>query len=377
MKLILKACLCCLLAGISSLRAQDTKFTLRVKMQKPTVGYMAFLQYHTGPETESVDSAAYINGAFEIKGTTFRPQRAYLYLAPQNKGFVKYSVTLWRIPVYLEKGKILVSGKDGVKGARLSGTPLNNVLQGYADVVDKFTPRLESLRTEYGKASLKKDTLTLRKLSAGFALVEKETKKAEEDYFLGHLNSPVSFEWLKSSFILAKNKSKVEELFGKLGSDLKESESGSAFKKLLDATQSVELGQPAPDFSAKNVKDEDVLLSSFKGKYVLLDFWASWCSPCREENPNLVKAFNAYKSKNFTVVGYTMDSNKKSWENAIVKDNLNWAQLSGFGLKGNLAPKLYGITAIPNNFLIDPSGKIIGINLRGEELQEELARLLK
>ena len=120
-----------------------------------------------------------------------------------------------------------------------------------------------------------------------------------------------------------------------------------------------------------------ISLSSFKGKYVLVDFWASWCGPCRQENPNLVKAFNRFKNQNFTVLGVSLDrpGNKEKWLKAIHNDGLAWTHVSDLNFWNSKTAALYVVRAIPQNFLLDPNGKIIGKNLRGEDLENKLEEL--
>jgi peroxiredoxin len=137
------------------------------------------------------------------------------------------------------------------------------------------------------------------------------------------------------------------------------------------------LNQPAPDFTMPDAKGKPTSLSNFKGKYVLLDFWASWCGPCRAENPNVVTAYNKYKSKNFTVVGVSLDQDKAAWLGAIEHDNLKWPQISDLKMWESAAVSLYGIDAIPFNVLIDPQGVIIAHSLRGPELDAKLATILQ
>ncbi|MGN7719361.1 redoxin domain-containing protein [Chitinophaga sp. 22620] len=137
------------------------------------------------------------------------------------------------------------------------------------------------------------------------------------------------------------------------------------------------IGQQAPDFTLPDPTGKQISLSSFKGKYVLVDFWASWCGPCRQENPNVVQAYLKYKNKNFTILGVSLDKTKDAWMKAIADDGLAWSHVSDLKFWESSVVPLYGISGIPTNILVDPQGKIVAANLRGSGLEQKLGELLQ
>ena len=172
-------------------------------------------------------------------------------------------------------------------------------------------------------------------------------------------------------------KEKTTELYEQFSKENKESEFGQEIARYIELNKQPKIGEQFVDFESENQIGQLKKLSDLKGKAVLLEFWASWCGPCRQENPNLVKTYKEYNPKGFEIFAVSLDQNKEDWLKAIQKDSLDWEHVSDLKGSRNEASLIYGVNGIPDNYLIAENGNIIGRNLRGEQLNEKLKEILE
>ena len=226
------------------------------------------------------------------------------------------------------------------------------------------------------------ETITVRNSPVNDVFQENAEKVFEEGYDIDSLiskypNSPAAAFYLYRYFTYQLSLDDLKATRAKISPALANSPYVKDFDGIIKQLEHVQIGQVAPEFSLPDTAGVSVSLSDFRGKYVLLDFWASWCPPCRKENPNVVNAFQQYKDKNFTIVGISLDKDKAKWQKAIADDHLTWAHVSDLKYWDSEIPALYGVRGIPANVLLDPNGVIIAKNITGEDLQNTLKEVIK
>ncbi len=198
-----------------------------------------------------------------------------------------------------------------------------------------------------------------------------------DDLIASHPDSPAAAFYLYRYFTYQLTLDELKVTRSKISPALNDSPYVIDLDIIIGQLEKVQIGQIAPDFTLPDTEGNPVSLSDFRGQYILLDFWAAWCPPCRRENPNVVETFNKYKDKNFTIIGISLDYNKENWLKAIADDKLTWTHVSDLKYWDSEIPALYGVRGIPANMLLDTNGVIIAKNIMGEKLSETLNTVLK
>ncbi|TDQ08241.1 TlpA disulfide reductase family protein [Pedobacter metabolipauper] len=235
----------------------------------------------------------------------------------------------------------------------------------------KITADLDTAR--YYSAS----TISGSKSNDLFTAYKKQRDVKIDEFIKQNPGSIVSAYVLYRDFSYRLTPDQIKENISYLDPALQSTPYVSVLNDLVGVLSTVSIGKKAPDFTALDPDGKSVSLSQHRGKYVLLDFWAAWCGPCRRENPNVVKAYQKYHAKGFDVFGVSLDKSKAAWVKAIKDDQLTWTQVSDLAFWDSAPAKLYGVRAIPANVLIDPDGIIVGRNLRGADLDKKLEELIR
>lgn len=274
--------------------------------------------------------------------------------------------------LFLWCGAWCVKGQTILKGTSPEGQKLYKALVTEDEAALQKIQALNRTLTQYKK---EKNKTLIEKTEEKIQQAELNRRKLYEKTIHENKDSALSvYAMGLYGMINYANPVEVEKLLNTMSPQIQRNEQFVELREVIEREKKLMIGQPAPVFSQADTAGNQLSLESFKGKYVLIDFWASWCKPCRAQNPQLVKIYEKNKNKNFTILGISLDSKKENWIKAIHDDKLPWYHVSDLKLWNNAVAKLYGIYAVPQTYLIDPNGIIIAKNLREEKLEQMIER---
>lgn len=334
-------------------------------------------QDETG-QLKPIDTVKIKDGEFTFTGTSKEPE---LHL-------IQVEAVQGKVPFILENGDIeLTLVKDSINNSSVGGTYNNDELNSYRENGMKIQKKMLKFQKDNMQkittAQQKQDTLVVNSIRKEYSKFQDEFVNQSNEYVKSHPKAFISILIIESMFgNMDVDVQKINSYYTKLDKELKATKAGKSLKNKIDMAMkpvtppSTEIGSMAPDFTAPNPKGDYVALNKFIGKVTVIDFWASWCGPCRQENPNMVKMYAELHSKGLEILGVSLDDDASKWKEAIIKDQLTWDQISNLKKWKDPIANLYSIQSIPATVLIDKTGKIVAKDLRGAELKAKIIALL-
>lgn len=315
---------------------------------------------------DTLAQAPLVNGKFVLEGELEKPCVALIKVAQYNGGFIflldtdaPYEMRLWQ------------DKKEEIKGGKLQGE-----LNAYKEIVEKANKGMNKLKEEIGKASSEKHYKTAGELQKKLARMREDAQK-ELDALVEKNKDNIFAAYIQTIGMEQMNLEALKACYQRLSEKARQLEPGKQVAARIQALEGVEVNAIAPNFTLRTPEGKEVAMYDVKGEIKIIDFWASWCGPCRLENPNMVKLYQDFKDKGLAVMSVSLDEKKDKWIEAIQKDGLTWLHLSDLkGWKGEIV-KLYNIDGVPTIFVLDENNRIIAKNLRGEKLRAFVEERLK
>ena len=350
-------------------------FALEGQVRDPATGW-AYLMQPGAP----LDSTPVQQGRFRLSGRAPAGGQAMLLIgAGGSHRLFRRRPAPFQLMLYLEPGTVRVASPDSLAHATIAGTPLNADAQRLRTALQPVNARQQQLAARAVPPSAAEQTPAVQAARAQqFAALEGERWQIMTQFIRAHPGSAISLRALTqvAGFGRDLDPAAVGPLFEGLAPAVRQSPDGQALAARLAEARRLGVGQRAPDFTQNDPSGRPVSLRDFRGQYVLLDFWASWCKPCRAENPALVATYQQFKARRFTVLSVSLDQDRGNWEKAIAADGLKWTHVSDLKVLQNEVVRRYGITGVPQNLLIGPDGRILALNLHETALSQKLAAVL-
>lgn len=323
-----------------------------------------YLQQSREGKFEILDSALVEDGKFKFTGTIAEPDLYYIGIDESRyASFFNEAASI----------KIIIH-TDSLMKPVVTGSVSDKQYRDYLSFVENQRSVEIGLFSALKEANRINDSISMKKIEQEIEANDVKQKEDIMDYIKANNASFVApYAAVRHAYLMELED--MENVLASLDSKVTGSTFAKTFTDRIEKLRNVAVGKVAPDFTMNDINGNPVSLSQLKGKVLLVDFWAAWCGPCRDENPNVVDAYTKYKDKGFDVLGVSLDRDKEAWKKAIADDKLSWTQVSDLLYWQNAAAKLYAISSIPSNVLLDKDGVIIARNLRGEDLQKKLAEL--
>ena len=356
---------------LSSCGSSDNQFELigNADVSDGTMIYVLQADQNNQPYIK--DSTSVQSNSFKFKGISSTPQISYI----QVQGVNGYVLAI------LENGDIKADiYKDSISKSKVYGTKSNDDFIKYKSETKSLVDVMNNISSDAQNAIMSGDVVTAMELEKEYNSKEREVMLYEWDFIVDNLDSYMSALLLEVFMIENKvNKDSIIDVYESFSNRIKVSDVGKNIADLLSQFEDpIEVGEIAPDFTAPSIDGPDITLSNvlLDNKVTLLDCWAAWCRPCRIENPNLVRLHKKYKDAGFDIIGVSLDRTREQWEQAVIDDNLPWTQVSNLNFWNDPVARRYSIRAIPQSYLLNKDGLVMGKNLRGQELEDRILSLL-